>query len=269
MTPPPRRHADLFAELYEIARILRGDGGCPWDREQTHESLTPYILEEAHEVAEALHEPTPDHLKKELGDLLFLILMMIVISEETNDFRLEDVIAGSAEKMRRRHPHVFGGTQVEGSAEVRRNWEAIKKSEETARESVLDGIPKSLSPLLRARRVQEKAASLGFDWTDTRDVVAKIEEEAREVREHVDRGAAEAASEELGDLLFAAVNLSRFLGTNPEHAVSRATEKFRTRFRLVEEAIAASPRPLTLDEMEAVWQRAKQAESTREPPATS
>lgn len=268
MTQADRRYRELFDDLYNIARILRGDGGCPWDREQTHESLTPYILEEAHEVAEALHEPTPEHLKKELGDLLFLILMMIVISEEANGFRLEDVLAGSAEKMKRRHPHVFGDTQVEGSAEVRRNWEAIKKSEDSARESVLDGIPKSLAPLLRARRVQEKAASLGFDWSEARDVVAKIEEEAREIRERIDGNAPEAASEELGDLLFSAVNLSRFLGTNPEHAVSRATEKFRARFRHVEEAIAASDRPLTLDEMEAVWQRAKQAESRREPPAS-
>ncbi len=264
---PTRRHGELLSELYGIARRLRGDGGCPWDREQTHESLTPYILEEANEVSESLHEPTPDHLRKELGDLLFLILMMVVISEETKQFTLEDVIAGSAEKMIRRHPHVFGDVQVDGSADVRRNWEAIKKGEESARESVLDGIPKSLSPLLRARRVQEKAASLGFDWTEMLHVVDKIEEETREIRERLEASDTAAAADELGDLLFSAVNLSRFLGANPEHTLARTTEKFRRRFRHVEAVIAAAATPLTLEQMEAAWQQAKSHDDL--PPASS
>jgi len=188
--------------------------------------------------------------------------MMIVISEETGQFSLEDVLAGSAEKMIRRHPHVFGDVSVDGSAEVRRNWEAIKKGEELARESVLDGIPKSLPPLLRARRLQEKAASLGFDWPEALHVVDKIDEETREIRERLESSHQQAAAEELGDLLFSAVNLSRFLGTNPEHALARATEKFRRRFRHVEGAIAEASAPLTLDEMEAAWKRAKALEES-------
>jgi len=193
---------------------------------------------------------------------------MIVISEETRQFTLEDVIAGSAEKMIRRHPHVFGDVSVEGSAEVRRNWEVIKKGEEAARDSVLDGIPKSLSPLLRARRLQEKAASLGFDWARTQDVVDKIEEETREIRERVDASEREAAADELGDLLFSAVNLSRFLGANPEHALARATEKFRRRFRHVEAAIANAPAPLSLEEMETAWRRAKALDDPPPPPSS-
>ncbi|MFN0150470.1 MAG: nucleoside triphosphate pyrophosphohydrolase [bacterium] len=264
---PTRRHSELFAELYGIARRLRGDGGCPWDQEQTLESLTPYILEEAHEVSESLHEPSPDHLRKELGDLLFLVLMMIVISEETDRFTLEDVLAGSAEKMIRRHPHVFGDVEVDGSADVRRNWEAIKKGEESARESVLDGIPKSLSPLLRARRVQEKAASLGFDWTEVLDVVDKIDEETGEIRERLAASDTDGAAEELGDLLFSAVNLSRFLGANPEHTLARTTEKFRRRFRHVEAAIAGAAEPLTLAEMDAAWREAKVRDDASPGPA--
>jgi MazG family protein len=263
-----RDHARLFVDLFAIATRLRGEGGCPWDREQTLDSLTPYVLEEAHEVAEAVADgrasgagpdASPPALLGELGDLLFLILMMVRIAEERGDFRMEDLLAASADKMRRRHPHVFGDVRADDSTQVRRNWEAIKRAEGgDGRESVLDGVPKGLSPLLRARRIQEKAASTGFDWTVADEVVAKIEEEVREIRAGLATG--DGAGDELGDLLFAAVNLSRFLNVNPDDAVRRATERFRARFAFVERAIAEAARPLSLAEMERAWEAAKAAE---------
>jgi MazG family protein len=249
----------LFAELAAIARTLRGEDGCPWDREQTLDSLVPYILEEAHEVAESVADGPAEALRAELGDLLFLILMMAAISEERGAFRLADVLAGSAEKMRRRHPHVFGEVQVGGSADVMRNWEAIKRTESSDRSSLLEGVPKTLSALLRARRVQEKAAHVGFDWPDSSGALAKIDEETAEIRERIDSGA--DAAGEIGDLLFSVVNLSRFLRINPEDALRATTEKFLRRFRRVEDAMAESDRPLTLEEMDRAWNQAKREET--------
>lgn len=256
---PNPRAGSLFADLAALAATLRGEGGCPWDREQTLESLVPYLLEEAHEVAEAVADGPPGGgLRTELGDLLFLVLMMTTISEERGAFRLEELLAGADEKMRRRHPHVFGDLRVNGSAEVVRNWEAIKRAEAERRDSVLDGVPKTLPALLRARRIQEKAATVGFDWRAGVDVVEKVHEEAEEIRGRLAGGA--PTDEELGDLLFSAVNLARWLRVNPEEALRQATEKFARRFRKVEEAIAASARPLTLEEMDAAWRAAKEEE---------
>jgi tetrapyrrole methylase family protein/MazG family protein len=248
----------LFDELAAIATTLRGENGCPWDREQTLSTLVPYLIEEAHEVAESIAAGAASELRAELGDLLFLILMMSAISEERGDFRLDDVLAGAAEKMRRRHPHVFGDVQVGGSGDVVRNWEAIKQSEQTTRASRLEGVPKTLPALLRARRVQEKAAHAGFDWPTSDGPLAKIDEEARELRDRL--GDSEGAAAELGDLLFSVVNLSRFLRLNPEEALHGSTEKFARRFRRVEAAMARSERPLTLEEMDRVWDEAKREE---------
>ncbi len=259
---PNARAGALFADLAALAATLRGEGGCPWDREQTLDSLVPYLIEEAHEVAEALADGPPEGrpaaLRTELGDLLFLVLMMSTISEERGAFRLDELLASAAEKMRRRHPHVFGDVRVNGSAEVVRNWEAIKRTESARRESLLDGVPKTLSALLRARRIQEKAATVGFDWRAGADVVEKVHEEADEIRGRLDDGS--ATDEEVGDLLFSVVNLARWLRVNPEEALRRSTEKFARRFRKVEEAIAASPRTLTLEEMDAAWRAAKEEE---------
>lgn len=262
LAPRPEAGA-RFAELAAIAALLRGEGGCPWDREQTHDTLVPYIIEEAHEVAEAVARGSQADLRSELGDLFFLILMMATISEEGGAFHLEELLASAAEKMRRRHPHVFGDVRVSGSADVARNWEEIKRSEPSTRDSVLDGVPKTLPALLRARRIQEKAAALRFDWRAGREVLEKIDEEVGEIRECLDES--RDATDEVGDLLFSAVNLARWLRVNPEEALQRSTLKFVRRFRRVEEAIAASGRPLTAEEMEIAWEAAK-AEETK--PAT-
>lgn len=263
----------IFAELVSIARTLRADGGCPWDREQTHATLVPYILEEAHEVAEAVANDDASELRVELGDLLFLILMMAAISEERGAFRLEEILLASRDKMIRRHPHVFGEVRVRGSAEVVRNWESIKRAEGPDRGSPVDGVPKTLSALLRARRVQEKAANVGFDWPAAEGVLEKIEEEVREIRERMgtaDRGHGAAGAqdaeatgklaEEVGDLLFSVVNLARFLRVNPEESLRTATEKFVRRFRKVEEAIARAGGRLSLEEMDRLWEEAKAGE---------
>jgi MazG family protein len=185
--------------------------------------------------------------------------MMATISEESGALRLEDLLAGAAEKMRRRHPHVFADVRVNGSADVVRNWEAIKRSEPSTRDSLLDGVPKALPSLLRARRVQEKAATVGFDWRAGVDVVEKIHEEAKEIRERL--GASGDTTEEVGDLLFSVVNLARWLRVNPDEALRQSTEKFARRFRRVEAAIAASDGPLSLEEMERAWEAAKKEES--------
>jgi len=250
--------ARLFTELVGIARTLRAENGCPWDREQTLASLVPYVIEEAHEVGEAVAENPGDALRSELGDLFFLILMMVAISEEHGTFRMEDLLVGAAEKMRRRHPHVFGDVRVDGSADVMRNWETIKRAESADRKSPLDGVPKTLSALLRARRIQEKAANVGFDWPTTAGAFEKVEEETEEIRARLAGGL--DAADEVGDLLFSVVNLSRFLRVNPEEALRATTEKFLRRFRHVEEAMAQSGRALTLEEMDRAWEAAKAEE---------
>ena len=270
-----------FERLLDIMRTLRSPGGCPWDREQTHASLRPFVLEETYEVLEAIESGTPAQLREELGDFLFEAVFLAQISEEQGDFAIGDAIDAICDKLVRRHPHVFArqeGDAALSSGQVIEKWETLKARERAAAgqatqpKTTLSGVPKTLPALLRAYEVGSRAAAVGFDWERAVDVLAKIEEEVAEVRHEIEAGATghlSRAEDEMGDLLFAIANLSRKLGIEPEAALRRATEKFTVRFEAMEQAFAARGRPLsqaTLDEMEAEWGRVKAAASHRELP---
>jgi MazG family protein len=280
MAPVSDTVGTRFERLVEIMRTLRAPDGCPWDREQTHASLRPFVLEETYEVLEAIEHGTPADLCEELGDFLFEAVFLAQISAEAGDFAIDDVVAGIAEKLVRRHPHVFERTQGADSApgltstQVVEAWETLKARERAAAgrpvaekppRTALSGVPKSLPSLLRAYELSARAAAVGFDWAQASDVVAKIEEEVAEVREAVASGSVghgSRAEEEMGDLLFAIANLARKLGVEPESALRRANDKFTSRFTAVEQALGGRGRALsdaTLDEMEAEWQRVKQS----------
>lgn len=272
------RVGERFERLVSIMRTLRGPGGCPWDREQTHASLRPFVLEETYEVLEAIESGTPAELKEELGDFLFEAVFLAQISQEAGEFGIADAIDAVCDKLVRRHPHVFArDPQAEPltSGQVIEKWETLKARERTTAgqeperpKTTLSGVPRTLPSLLRAYEVSARAAAVGFDWARAADVLAKIEEEVAEVRREVesgDIGHLSRAEDEMGDLLFAIANLSRKLGIEPESALRRATEKFTARFEAVERAFATAGRPLgeaTLDEMEEAWQRVKREERT-------
>ncbi len=252
-----------FQELVTIMEKLRSETGCPWDRVQTRESLKPYIIEEAYEVIEAIEDGDPDRIKEELGDLLFQIVFQCQVAKERGEFAIEDVIQKVGEKMIGRHPHVFGSGECRTPDDVLRQWEVLKKKEGKHRDSILDGVPRALSSLLRAHRLQKRAAQAGFDWEKVEDVVGKVEEEMRELREAVASGKREEMEEELGDVLFMLVNLSRFIGVNPEDAHRKTIGKFIHRFRYIEMKAAEQGRQLpdmSLDEMDNLWNEAKKEE---------
>jgi tetrapyrrole methylase family protein/MazG family protein len=247
-------------ELIKIMSALRGEKGCPWDREQTMESLKPFIVEEAYEVLEAIDEKTPEDVKEELGDLLFQIVFQCQIAKEMGYFEMADVIEKIGRKMIARHPHVFGDADYKTSAEVLVHWEAQKKREGKQRESLLEGVPKTLPSLLRAHRLQDRAARVGFDWDKVGDVMKKLDEEIGEFKEAMEKKNEDAIEEELGDVLFMLVNISRFIGVNPEDALRKTISKFISRFRYIEMAAAEAGRTLsdmTLAEMDALWDEAK------------
>lgn len=245
--------------LVEIMRRLRGPGGCPWDREQTLESLKPYLLEEAYETLEAMDEGG-DALKGELGDLLLQVIFQAQICEEKGEFSLEDVIEAIGEKMIRRHPHVFGDIEVKDSNEVLINWEKIKKDEREHRDriSVLDGIPKGMPALMRAEKIQKKAAKTGFDWERVTDVLDKVEEEIKEFREALNEKNRAEMKNEFGDILFSLVNLARHLEINSTESLISTTNKFEERFRYVESKCDLSES--SLEKMEKLWEEAKKKE---------
>ena len=247
-------------ELLEIMATLRGPEGCPWDKEQTHESLKPYVVEEAYELVEAVDGGENGEIREELGDLLLQIIFHSQIAAETGSFDFDDVIRGINEKLLRRHPHVFGDEKAVDEVEALKNWERIKVETEGKKKTKRHpGTP----ILHRALRMQEKAVSLGFDWEETSQLFEKLEEEINEVREAVASGDREEITEEIGDLLFMAVNLSRFLDIHPEDALERSLRKFGKRFRTMEEMAAKGERSLeemNLDEMEKYWERAKKNE---------
>ena len=256
-----------FDRLLGIMDRLRDPGGCPWDREQTFQTLTGYLLEEAYEVVDAAGRTDPAKLREELGDLLLQIVFMARIARENEWFSIDDVCAKIAEKMIRRHPHVFGSTRVDGAEDVVRNWEDIKQEERHGHPeaSALDGIPAALPALLKAFRMTEKAAALGFDWQRSTDVIAKLKEEVGELETELKRGddGRERVRSELGDVLFAMANLARHLGVEPETALQLSNRKFMSRFRAMEadaRADGASLRDLSLDDQESLWNRAKVAE---------
>jgi tetrapyrrole methylase family protein/MazG family protein len=247
-------------ELIKVMAALRGEKGCPWDREQTMESLKPFIIEEAYEVLEAIDEKNPEAVKEELGDLLFQIVFQCQIAKEKGEFGMSDVIEKIGRKMIARHPHVFGDADYKTSAEVLVHWEAQKQREGKQRESLLEGVPKTMPSLLRAHRLQDRASRVGFDWDKVEDVMTKLDEEIGEFREAMEKKEEDAIEEELGDLLFMLVNISRFIGVNPEDALRKTISKFISRFRYIEMAAADSGRKLsamTLAEMDALWDEAK------------
>lgn len=270
-----KERADLLAEkmqrLAAVMARLREEGGCPWDRAQDHKTLKPYLIEEAYEVLEAIDEDRPDKLREELGDLLLQVVFHARIEEEAGRFDLADVAEEIADKLIRRHPHVFAELRVDGVDGVLANWDKIKRHEYGGeRPSALSGVPEALPALARAEKIQAKAAKVGFDWEDADGPMGKVEEEWREFREElaaVKSGGAERTrarlAEELGDMLFALVNVARFLEIDAEDALRRTTRKFARRFARIEEAAAASGRRLegmSLAEMDLLWDEAKRSE---------
>ncbi len=253
-----RKTDKLFLEYMAVVRRLRKE--CPWDREQTHQSIRHSLIEEAYEVVEAIDENDLGELKKELGDLLLHVALHAVMAEEKKAFDMDAVLQSSMEKLIRRHPHVFGGIAVENAREVKVNWEKIKMSE--GRNSLMEGVPKELPSLLRAHRLQEKASKVGFDWKEKGPVWEKVQEEIDELQQAEHNGRVDETEEEFGDLLFALVNYSRFLNINPENALRRSTEKFIRRFRALEQELVGRGKRVedsTLEEMDELWNAGKKA----------
>ena len=254
---------DRFGELVQIMARLRGENGCPWDREQTHASIKPYLLEETYEVLESIDENDPVKLEEELGDLALQVVFHAQMADEAGLFTIADVLRGINEKLRRRHPHIFGDVKADTAQEVLFNWEQIKKLEREkaqGRASLLDGVPRELPALLRAHRLQEKASRVGFDWNEARQVFQKVEEELAELRAAMESEQPARMEAELGDLLFSLVNLGRFIAVNPEDALRKTIARFIARFQYIEEELAkrgTAPGQVTLEEMDALWAEAK------------
>ena len=249
-----------FEKLCEIVAKLRGPGGCLWDREQTHESLLPALIEEAYEVTEAAREKNDAHFREELGDLLLLVVMHAEIASETDRFNIDDVVRDISEKLIRRHPHVFGTSDARDSVAVLKQWEAIKRDEKKTDSHYLASLPKALPALMRAQKAQSKAARVNFDWTDVRDVVAKLEEELRELKQAMASADPARTEEEIGDVLFAVVNLARKCRLDAESALQRGTDKFVTRFNRLEDELQRQGKRLCdvdLAEMDAIWDEIK------------
>ncbi|MEW6756228.1 MAG: nucleoside triphosphate pyrophosphohydrolase [Candidatus Latescibacterota bacterium] len=254
-----------FHELVAVMRRLRSAAGCPWDREQTHESLKPYLLEEAYEVLEAIDARDDERICSELGDVLLQVVFHAQIAGEHGRFTVADVCRAITSKLITRHPHVFDQAAADSSEAVLANWERIKRQErgDAADHSVLDGLPRALPALLRAQRVQSRAARVGFDWQEISGPLAKVEEEFSELRREWESGRQGQTAEELGDLLFALVNTARFLQVDPEEALRRAVDKFERRFRALERTFRQRGQDLTqatLAEMDEVWEQVKATE---------
>ena len=251
-----------------LMKRLRGPGGCPWDAEQTHESLTRYLLEETYEVIEAIDTGSPEHLKEELGDLLLQPVFHAAIAEEAGTFSMADIIDTLCDKLIRRHPHVFGDMIITDSAAQIENWEQIKKIEKgTDRKSALSGVPPQLPALLKAQKISEKASRVGFDWEHVDQVMAKVMEELHEFEEAMIARDSEQMESELGDLLFAIVNLGRFLSINPEEALRKTINRFQHRFEYVENSLHSQGRQMqnaSLAEMDLLWEMAKKKERLKD-----
>jgi tetrapyrrole methylase family protein/MazG family protein len=255
--------SEAFDRLVSVMNTLRGEGGCPWDKKQTPDSLKPFLLEETYEVLEALDEKNPEKIREELGDLLYQILFQARIGEETGAFTLDQILTECTEKMIRRHPHVFGDQKVKDADEVLARWEEIKKVEKQGRKSVLEGVPAHLPALLKAHQLQTRAARVGFDWDHLDEIFAKVNEEMMEFREAFQFKRTEEMESELGDLLFTLVNIARFIEVNPEDALRKSISRFISRFRYIEEEIARQGREMkevSLDEMNRLWEEAKTKE---------
>jgi MazG family protein len=249
-----------FNRLCEIVAKLRAPSGCPWDREQTHESLLPQLIEEAYEVAGSVRTKDDANFREELGDLLLLIVMHAEIAREAGRFDIDDVIDDVTQKLIRRHPHVFGKSDARDSGAVLKQWESIKRAEKTGKH-YLDGLPAALPALMRAQKAQSKAARVNFDWTELRDVIAKIEEEVAEAKSTIASQDRQAIKDESGDLLFAVVNLARKCKLDAEGALQSATDKFVARFNQLEDELKLRGKKLgdvDLAELDAIWNEIKQ-----------
>jgi MazG family protein len=253
-----------FDELVDLMRTLRGPNGCPWDRKQTLESLKPFIVEEAYEVVDAIDRNDRASLAEELGDFLLQAVFVAEIAEEEGSFDVYDAITAIYEKLVRRHPHVFGDVEASDAEEVLVNWEKLKNEERKAEnKSVLAGVPQSLPALLKASRLTEKAARVGFDWRRAEDVFGKIDEEVAELREAVASKDQKKIHDEIGDLLFSIANVARKLGVNAEEALQSANRKFSSRFESMERSVRSDGRnldQLSLEQMDELWDEAKAAE---------
>jgi tetrapyrrole methylase family protein/MazG family protein len=260
-TPNGSQKKTTLEDLVELMATLRGENGCPWDKKQTKASIKPHIIEEAYEVAEAVDEQDPRKMQEELGDLLFEIVFYAQMLSEEDGIDIYDIIKMIHTKMVRRHPHVFGDTNVKDADEVLVNWEQIKQEEKKAeRDSVLEGVPKNLPSLLRAHRIQSRASNMGFEWEDTQQILEKLDEEFYELRHAYKEGDIEKIEDEFGDLLFVMVNIARFLKINPDDALQKAIKKFTTRFQQMEQQMKAKGKAwkdLTPETMELMWEEAK------------
>lgn len=257
--------ADGFEELVRVVQRLRGERGCPWDKAQTAQTLKPYLLEETYEVLEALDRNEPEGLKEELGDLLFQVLFHCQIASEDGRFSIQEVVALLIDKMVRRHPHVFGSSHAASAEAALEQWEHIKASESrnADRQSVLDGVPQALPALMRALQLQGRAARVGFDWPTEDPVWEKVNEELEELKAARREGSESQTTDELGDLLFAVVNLARHLRVDPESALRATNARFTERFSYIERRVREAGRTVkesTLGELELLWQEGKKRE---------
>ena len=258
MAKTPPSDCDGLLRLQKVVHDLRSPGGCPWDQEQTHKSLLPNLIEEAYEVLEAIQNDDAEHMCEELGDLLLQVVLHGEIASETGAFDLDRIAHGIAEKLIRRHPHVYGDSTVGDTAGVLAQWDEIKKAEKGgAPRGLLEGVSAALPSLSRAAKLQKKAAKVGFDWPDAAGVLDKIDEEMAEVREALAGEDAAAVAEEVGDLLFSVANLARKLKLDPEVLLATANDKFVNRFTKMEHGLGKPLVTASLDEMEAGWQAAK------------
>ncbi len=269
---PSRRTLAEFELIVNIIEKLRSPSGCPWDRRQTRPDVARYVMDEACEVIDAIDEESPEHLKEELGDLLFQIFFLARMAEEEGSYHIGDVMAAASEKMIRRHPHVFGDARADTVEKVRENWEEIKRRERQDQprpRSALEGVPRSLPALNRAFKITEKAAKVGFDWDSIDGVIDKVEEELQELKTSLAGNNAGKTAEELGDLLFSVVNLCRHAYVDPDRTLRGATRKFTDRFTFVEEHLFAegkTPESSDMADMDRLWELSKTTEKGKNNP---
>mgnify|MGYP001163711573 FL=1 len=250
-----QKNIDLINKLIEIIKKLRSPDGCDWDKQQTHKSLTPYLLEETYEVIEAIENENFTLLQEELGDLLLHVFFQIQIAEESNHFKLQDVVSGINKKLIDRHPHIF--FDKNDPRWKKTNWELSKKKEKN-RKSVLDGVPNGLPEIHKARRIQEKASSVGFDWNNLNQVISKVDEEIRELKESIKIN--KGINEEFGDVIFSLVNLSRHLSINPSESLNLSINKFVKRFQRIEKQLnneKNNMNKLSIEELDEIWEKNK------------
>lgn len=254
-----------FYDLVNIMKLLRAPGGCPWDIEQTHKSIRQNFIEETYEVIEAIDAEDKELLKEELGDVLLQVVFHAEIEEEKNSFNIDDVADGICKKLIIRHPHVFGDVKADTSEKVLKNWDDIKMKTKSQSEQseAMDSVARSLPSLMRSQKIQQKAAKIGFDWKDIDGALAKLDEEIAEVKEAVTSGDTDAVEEEIGDVLFSAVNVSRFAKVDPEKALYNACEKFISRFKAMEKIASGrgiNIRDANLNQLDDLWNQAKCSE---------